>query len=201
MRIEHQGKAPVVHDSAWVAPNAVLCGDVRLGAECRVSFGAVINAGGGTVEIGGHGLVMEQAVIRANPRHATRLGDHVLVGPHAHLTGCTVEDYVFVGTGAAIFNLAVLEEGAEVRIHGVVHVASRLTAGAVVPIGWVAVGDPAEILPPEEHDAIWAVQEGLDFPGKVFGLKRGPPEQMMPEMTRRYAAALGRHRNDRLLDG
>jgi hypothetical protein len=70
-----------------------------------------------------------------------------------------------------------------------------------VPIGWVAVGDPAEILPPEQHDEIWAIQEPLDFPRTVFGLERAPAgETIMPELTRRYAGALGQHRHDRLLD-
>jgi hypothetical protein len=66
----------------------------------------------------------------------------------------------------------------------------------VVPIGWVAVGDPADILPPGDHRRIWELQEPLDFPGTVFGVERGPAETMMPELTRRYAVALGAHRED-----
>lgn len=200
MRIEHRGKSPNIHPTAWVAPNAVICGEVTIGAESRVSYGAVINAEGGPVEVGSHCIVMEHAVIRGTRRHPARLGKHVLVGPHAHLSGCTVEDSVFVATGASVFNGAVLGAGAEVRINGVVHGGSRLAGGAVVPIGWVAVGDPARILPPGEHERIWAIQAPLDFPGTVFGLEREPPGGLMPEMTRRYAAALARHRDDRALD-
>ena len=84
-------------------------------------------------------------------------------------------DGCFLATGAALFPGARLGEGAEVRIHVVVHVNTALEAGAVVPIGWVAVGDPARILPPGAHDEIWAVQEGLDFPGTVYGLPRDAP--------------------------
>ncbi len=200
MRIEHRGKSPNIHSTAWVAPNAVICGEVTIGAESCISYGAVINAEGGTVELGSHCIVMEHAVIRGTRRHPARLGKHVLVGPHANLSGCTVEDSVFVATGVSVFNGAVLGAGAEVRINGVVHVGSRLAGGAVVPIGWVAVGDPAEILPPGEHERIWAIQAPLDFPGTVFGLEREPPGGLMPEMTRRYAAALARHRDDRTLD-
>jgi hypothetical protein len=66
-----------------------------------------------------------------------------------------------------------------------------------VPIGWVAVGDPARILPPDRHDEIWAVQAALDFPGVVFGLKRpAAGETIMPELTRRYARFLAGHRDD-----
>ncbi len=203
MLVEHQGKRPRIHDSAWVAPNAVISGDVTIGPESRVLYGAVVTAEGGPVEIGGQAIVMETAVIRGTQRHPVRLGSHVLVGPHAHLTGCTIEDDVFLATGASVFNGAVIERGAQVRINGVVHLKTRLPAGAVVPIGWIAVGDPATILPPDKHDEIWAVQRELDFPQEVFGLSRPPTEtgmgSLMPELTRRYGKALDAHRSDRTL--
>jgi len=201
MLLEHQGKRPRVHPSAYVAPTATICGDVTIGEDSRVLFGAVISADGGPVRIGARCIVMENAVIRGTPRHPTRLGNHVLVGPRAYLTGCTVEDDVFLATGVAIFNGARISVRAEVRINGVVHLNTALPPDATVPIGWVAVGDPAEILPPGEHERIWAIQEPLDFPQTVFGLERAPAgETIMPEMTRRYARALARHRDDRILD-
>ena len=58
---------------------------------------------------------------------------------------------------------------------------------------WVAVGDPARILPPEAHDEIWAIQEPLNFPKEVFGVDRpGPGETRMPEIMARYCRALSR---------
>ena len=94
MLLEHRGKRPHIHESAYIAPTAVICGDVTIGENSRVLFGAVIVAEGGPVEIGAHCIIMEQAVVRGAPRHPTRLGDHVVVGPHTHLTGCTVEDNI-----------------------------------------------------------------------------------------------------------
>ena len=201
MLLEHAGKRPQVHESAYVAPNATLSGEVSVGAGSRVLFGAVLTADGGPVSIGEHCIVMENAVIRGTRRHPARLGDHVLVGPRAYLTGCEVADCVFLATGATVFNGARIGARAEVRINGVVHLKSVLAEDATVPIGWVAVGDPAEILPPEAHPRIWALQEPLDFPGEVFRLARpGPGETIMPELTRRYAKALAAHRDDRRLD-
>ena len=202
MLIEHGGKRPRIDPSAYVAPNATICGDVTIGENSRVLFGAVVVAEGGPVVIGAHCIVMENAVIRGTPRHPTRVGDHVLVGPRAYLTGCTVADSAFLATGVAIFNGARIGTRAEVRVNGVVHLRTALPADATVPIGWVAVGDPAEILPPNEHERIWAIQEPLNFPRTVFGLERAPVgETIMPEMTRRYARALTRHRDDEILDG
>ncbi len=111
-----------------------------------------------------------------------------------------MEENVFVATGAAVFNGARLGAGSEVRIRGVVQVNSVLPADAVVPIGWVAVGDPAQVLAPSEHERIWAVQKELDFPRAVFGLERMPDGQsIMPELTRRYTRALLRHKQDQQL--
>jgi hypothetical protein len=104
---------------------------------------------------------------------------------------------VFVATGACVFNGARLGARSEVRINGVVHVNTAVAPGATVPIGWVAVGDPAQILPPDEHERIWAVQQTLEFPRTVFGLERAAEgETIMPELTRRYGRALGAHRQD-----
>jgi carbonic anhydrase/acetyltransferase-like protein (isoleucine patch superfamily) len=201
MRIEHQGKRPTIHETAYVAPNATISGDVTIGAHCRILFGAVITADGGPVVIGAHCIIMENAVVRGTPQHPTHLGDHVLVGPRAYLSGCTVGDSAFLATGTAVFNGAVIGTRAEVRVNGTVHLKTNLPPDATVPIGWVAIGDPAEILPPHEQDRIWAIQEPLDFPGTVFGLERAVAgETIMPELTRRYARFLGRHRSDRILE-
>ena len=195
---EHRGRAPVVDPSAYVAPTAVLCGDVHVGAEARILFGAVLTAEDGRVEVGERCVVMEHALVRGRARTPARLGADVLVGPHAHVNGAEVGDGCFLATGAALFPGARVGEGAEVRIHGVVHVNTALEAGAVVPIGWIAVGDPARILPPGAHDEIWAVQEGLDFPGTVYGLPRDAPAR---ERMERQTAWFGAHRDDAEVPG
>ena len=136
MLLEHQGKRPHIHESAYIAPTAVICGDVTIGENSRVLFGAVIVAEGGPVEIGAHCIIMEQVVVRGTSRYPTRLGDHVLVGPHAYLTGCTVEDNAFLATGVTIFNGAQIGTGAEVRINGVVNLKTTHPADAKMPLGW-----------------------------------------------------------------
>lgn len=193
MLIEHRGQTPSVHPSAYVAPTAVLCGAVRVGPEARVLFGAVLTAEDGQITVGARCVIMENALIRARAAHPVVLGDDVLVGPHAHVNGARIGDGAFLATGSALFPGCAVGAGAEVRIHGVVHVNTVLAAGAVVPIGWVAVGDPARILPPGEHEQIWAVQEGLDFPGTVYGLPRDAPARQ--RMTRQ-TAWFGAHRDD-----
>jgi carbonic anhydrase/acetyltransferase-like protein (isoleucine patch superfamily) len=197
MIVTHLDKTPDVHPSAYVAPNAVVCGDVKVGAGCRVMFGACVVAEGGTVELGENCIVMENAVVRSTSRHSTKVGSHCLVGPHAHLVGCTLEDCVFIATAVSVFHGARLGYGAEVRVGAVVHLRTNLPAHASVPIGWVAVGDPAQILPPDEHERIWAVQKPLDFPRFVYGVERAPEgKSNMEEITRRLSEVLGSHKDD-----
>jgi gamma-carbonic anhydrase len=193
---KHRGKQPHVHPSAYVAPTAVLCGDVRVGADARILFGAVLTAEDGEIRVGERTVIMENALVRGRASHPAIIGDDVLVGPHAHLNGTRVSDGSFLATGVALFPGSVVGAGAEVRINGVVQVNTVLPADAVVPIGWIAVGDPAQIFPPDQHEQIWAVQEALDFPGTVYGISRDTPAA---EMMARQAAWYGAHRSDRAL--
>ena len=76
---------------------------------------------------------------------------------------------------------------------------TTLPPQSIVPIGWVAVGDPVQILPPDQHEQIWAAQRELDFPGYVFGLDRETPD-LMVQLTERYGRSLARHADDRRVD-
>ena len=198
MLIEHEGRRPRVADSAYVAPTAVLCGDVRVGADSRILFGAVLTAETGTIYVGERCIVMENALLRGRESHSVVIGDHVLVGPHAHVNGASIEREVFLATGVSVFPGARIERGSEIRINAVVHVNSRVEPNTTVPIGWIAVGDPAQLFAPEAHERLWEVQEAMDFPGTVFGLSRD--EASMDRVCARYAESFGRHRGDRVLD-
>src|SRR3954452_1438321 len=188
MLIEHRGAEQTVDASAYVAPNAVLCGEVHVGAGARILFGAVLSAEDGRVVVGERTVVMENALVRGRRRTPARLGDDVLVGPQAHVNGAVVEDGAFLATGAAVFPGAVVGAGSEIRIHAVVHVNSKLAPGTTVPIGWIAAGDPAELFSPDRHDDLWAVQEPLDFPGTMYGVPRGTPmREVMRLQSERYA--------------
>lgn len=202
MLLEHRNKKPVIHESALIAPNATVCGDVTIGAHTQILFGAVITSEGDSVKIGRNCVIMENAVLRGTYQHPLIIGDNVLIGPHAHLTGCTIENNAFLATGCSVFTGAHIGTNAEVRINGVVHLKTTLAPNETVPIGWVAVGNPCKILPPDKHDEIWAVQKPLNFPKTVFGVDRPKPgETIMPEIMPRYAVSLYKHhRDDRMID-
>jgi carbonic anhydrase/acetyltransferase-like protein (isoleucine patch superfamily) len=195
MLIVHRGARPTVDPSAYVAPNAVLCGDVRVGADARILFGAVLTAEDGRIDIGDRTVVMENALVRGRGSTPAALGDDVLVGPHAHVNGARIEDGAFLATGAAVFPGAIVGAGSEVRIHAVVHVNSKLASGTTVPIGWIAAGDPAQLFSPDRHEELWVVQKELDFPGTVYGLPRDATAQ---ERMSKQSSWFGAHLHDRV---
>ena len=173
-----------IDPSASVAPSAVLTGDVALGPGARVLAGAVLDGTRGPIALGEDTVVMEHAVLRGRAGHPVTVGDAVLIGPHTNITGARIEDEVFVATGACVFAGAVVGARSELRIHAVLQVNSTLPPDTVVPIGWIAAGDPAQLFPPGRHDELWAVQRGLDFPGTMYGVPRGTS---MREIMRRVS--------------
>lgn len=182
---------PDISPSAWVAPDSSIIGMVTIGPGCRIMPGVrIVAEGGGTVRLGRCCIVLENAVIRATARQHCQIGDHCIIGPHAHIVGAEIADEVFIATGASVFHGARIGKGAEVRINAVVHLRTTLGPGGTVPIGWVAVGDPAKILPPDQHEAIWEVQKHLNFPEFVYGIDRNDPH-LMRKITSRLSEELG----------
>jgi len=176
-----------VHRSAWVAPSAVVTGEVTVGVGSTILHGAVLNGDLGPITIGAHVVVMENAVLRGRADHPLSIGDSVLVGPHAHLNGAAIDDEVFIATGVSVFAGARVGNGSELRINSVLHVNSVLPPSTVVPIGWIAAGDPVQLFSPDRHEELRAVQESLDFPRTMYGASRDTPmREIMREQSEAY---------------
>ena len=196
MLVRHRGREPRISPDATVAPGAVISGDVRVEAGARILHGAVITAEDGEIRVGAGTVILEHALVRGRAGHPALIGDGVMIGPHAHVNGATIGDGAFIATGAAVFPGAVVGAGSEVRANGVVQVNTTLGPGAVVPIGWIAVGTPAQLFSPDRHDEIWAVQKALDFPGTVYGVDRSAG---MAEIMRRQSAFYAAHDADEVV--
>jgi carbonic anhydrase/acetyltransferase-like protein (isoleucine patch superfamily) len=197
MIITHLGKSPKIHSSAFIAPSATICGQVSIGSNSCVMHGATIIAEGGSIRIGEQCIIFENALIRSNTGHDASIGKYSLIGPNTHIAGCTIEDEVFIATGAAIFHGAFLGKGSVVKVNGIVHLKSYLSSKSVVPIGWIAVGNPAEILPLEKHEEILMKLDPLNFPLTVYGVDR--EEWNMKKVTRIIADRLVSHGGDEII--
>jgi carbonic anhydrase/acetyltransferase-like protein (isoleucine patch superfamily) len=198
--IEHAGRTPRIDPSAWVAPTAVVSGAVVIGPGTAVLHGAVITASGvAELVIDSDCVVMEQAVLRATGRFSLHLGEHSLVGPHAHLSGCAIGAFGFIATGAMVFNGASLGEGCTVALGGKVHIDTELPAGTWVPMGYIAFGRPGQLYGPDRAPEVHEQLNRLGFPRYVFGVEpagKTRPE-VMTEILRKYSRALREHVDDR----
>jgi carbonic anhydrase/acetyltransferase-like protein (isoleucine patch superfamily) len=167
-------KRPKIHSSAYVAPSAIVSGDVTIGAGSAVLHGAVVTAEGAPVTVGDQCVIMENAVLKASGGSALtfplKIGNRCIVGPQAYVVGATIGDGCFVAGGAKIFNGATLERGSGVALGAIVHVKSRVTAGASVPMQHIAFGNPATIYPPEKAPEI---HSKMNFYADVFNLEAG----------------------------
>jgi carbonic anhydrase/acetyltransferase-like protein (isoleucine patch superfamily) len=172
MLIRNRNLSPQIDQSSYIAPTAVVCGDVRIHADCRIMFGAVIVSEGAPIEIGQQSIVMDNAVIRSWPGRPVVIGNNVMVGPRANVNGAHVSDHVFIATGATVFPGATLGEHAVVRANAVVHVDSDLKERRAVPESWTAIGRPAEIVPPGHDERALFGLYGINFTEAVFGESR-----------------------------
>ena len=201
MIIEHQGKRPSIADSAVVAASAIISGDVVIGPHTRILAGAVVTSEGAPVHIGERCIIMEQSVVRGAGVHPCSIADHVLIGPHAHVSGATVECCCFIATGAVVLNGSVVGEGSVIAVNGIVHISTYCQPSSFIPLGHIACGSPAKVYPPDEAPAVHAQVASLGFTDIVFGFdsSRMTNREATRELCERYTRALGSHRDDQVL--
>lgn len=130
---------PTIHPDAFVHPDAVIIGDVTVGAFSSVWPCAVLRGDSNCIVIGDRSSIQDGAVIHVTHDLPTLIGSDCTVGHNAHLEGCQIYDGALVGSGALVHHEAVVETGALVAAGAVV------THGTVVPSGALAVGVPARI--------------------------------------------------------
>jgi carbonic anhydrase/acetyltransferase-like protein (isoleucine patch superfamily) len=115
-----RGWTPVVHETAWVAPSAVLIGQVVVEAHANVWFGAVLRADQNLIRIGERSSIQDNSVLHCNEENATIVGANVTVGHGAAMEGCVVEDWAMIGMNAVVLDGSRVGEGALVAAGGVV---------------------------------------------------------------------------------
>ena len=190
----HLGVSPRIDPTAYIAPNAMVYGNVTIGANARILFGAQIIAEGGAITIGEECVIMENAVLRSLDNHPLNIANNCLIGPHAHVVGCTLEEEVFVATNASVLHASHVGARSEIRIGAGVPIKTHVKPSSMIPIGWDAVGNPAEILPTEEHECIWRIQKPLNFPLSVYGLDQ--EEATTKKVTQKLCAKLASFKED-----
>jgi len=147
MLIPFRGKQPRVDPTAFIAPTAVLIGDVEIGAESSVWFGAVLRGDNGPIRIGARTSVQDNAVVHVSEHGATLIGDDVTIGHAAVMEDCDVKRYALIGSNATLLNGCSIGEGALIAAGSVVG------ERAEIPPRVVAAGAPAKVKKTLEGEA------------------------------------------------
>lgn len=140
--LPYRGVWPRIARSAFIAPNAVIVGDVEIGEEASVWFGVVIRGDTASVKVGERSNIQDNTVIHADEGMPTIIGADVSVGHAAIVHGATVGDGALVGMGAALLN------GASLGAGGLLAAGALLPEGKAIPAGQLAMGSPAKPVRP-----------------------------------------------------
>ncbi len=137
MIIEYNGKRAKVGKGVFIAPTAVIIGDVEIGDGASIWFGAVLRGDEGRIVIGAESNVQDNAVLHTTPDYPTLIDSRVTIGHGALLEGCTVEEGAVIGMGAVVLQEAV------VGAMSMIGAGSVVTRGMHVPPRTLAAGSPA----------------------------------------------------------
>lgn len=135
------GAAPRVHPSAWLAPGSVVVGDVEIGADSSVWYGAVVRGDVEAVRIGERSNLQDGSVVHVTAgRFSASIGNDVTVGHRSVVHGCVVEDGALIGIGAIVL------DGAQVGAGALVGAGAVVTPGTKIAARGLALGTPAKVV-------------------------------------------------------
>lgn len=133
------GHTPKFGKNCFLADNAAIIGDVEMGDDCSIWFGAVLRGDVHSIRIGNKVNIQDNATIHATYKKSpTNIGNNVSIAHNAVIHGCTIKDNVLIGMGAIVLDDAVVESNT------IVAAGSVVTKGTVVESGWVYAGTPAQ---------------------------------------------------------
>lgn len=140
MILPFNGTWPVVDDTVFIAPGAVVVGRVEIGPHTSIWYNSVVRGDVDTAKIGGGTNIQDGSILHQDEGFPLIVGERVTVGHRVILHGCTVEDDTFIGMGTIILN------GARVGAGAVVGAGSLVLQGQEIPPGTLAVGSPAKVI-------------------------------------------------------
>ena len=133
-------KTPQVGDNAWVAPNATVIGDVRLGDEASIWWNAVVRGDNDTITIGAGSNIQDGSVLHVDAGVPMILGANVTVGHLVMLHGCTIGEESLIGIKSVILNHAVIGR------HCIIGANSLIPEGKVIPERSLVMGSPGKVV-------------------------------------------------------
>ncbi|MGB7208994.1 MAG: gamma carbonic anhydrase family protein [Pyrinomonadaceae bacterium] len=144
---------PTVHETAYIADDAIIIGDVEIGENASVWFGSILRGDVNFIRIGAGTNIQDGTIIHVSSKtHSTILENDITVGHRVTLHGCYVESNCLIGIGAIIL------DGARIGKNSLVAAGSLVTPGTQIPPGSMVMGSPAKVKRPLTKDEIAGIQ-------------------------------------------
>jgi len=154
----YEGKAPKIAAGVFIAPTAVVIGDVEIGKGSSIWYGAVLRADQGTIRIGEHSNIQDNCTVHVDNHARVSIGDYVTIGHNAVIHGCTIASGCLIGMGSVVLNGAQLREGSVVAAGAVVR------EDQVVGPYHLVAGSPAKLKRELTSDnALTNLQPAIDY--------------------------------------
>ncbi|SCW88778.1 Carbonic anhydrase or acetyltransferase, isoleucine patch superfamily [Sphingobium faniae] len=159
------GKTPVIHPSAFIAPGCVIVGDVEIGEDVSIWYNCVLRADVNRIRIGARTNIQDGTVIHCDsPKQApgpvegypTLIGEDVLVGHMAMIHGCTLLDHAFVGLSSVVMDGCVVESDAMLAA------GALLSPGKTIPHRQLWAGRPAKYMRDLSDEALIGMRAGVE---------------------------------------
>jgi carbonic anhydrase/acetyltransferase-like protein (isoleucine patch superfamily) len=166
-----EGHEPQVSPEAWIAPTATLVGDVLVGEEASIWYGAVLRADFGPIIVRRGANIQDGSVLHGGEDPVTEVGEGVTIGHLCVVHGAVIEAEALIGNGATVL------DGAVVGSRALVAAGSTVPPGMIIPAGMLAVGTPARVT----REVSGGAQEWVDTNPEVYR-----------QLARRHAAGIRR---------
>lgn len=153
MIFELPGKAPIIGDDCFIADTASVIGDVKIGRNAGVWFGAVVRADHGSIHIGDESNIQDNAVLHCDEGRNLVIGKRVTVGHGAVIHGCTIGDETLIGIQAVVLN------GATIGTNCLVGAGSLILEDTSIPDGMLVIGSPARAVRRLTEDEIETIRD------------------------------------------
>lgn len=153
MLVGVKGKNPKIKEKTFIAQNSSVIGDVAIGKDCGIWFGAVLRGDENSIIIGDETNIQDNAVLHGDSEYTVELGDGVTVGHGAIVHGCKIEENCLVGMGSIILN------GAKIGKNTIIAAGSLVSQNKEIPEGVLVVGVPGRILRKLTENEIESLQE------------------------------------------
>ena len=151
MLYKFQGHTPTATQQpwdGWVAPTATVIGQVELGQQVSIWFGAVVRADNSKIKLGDFSNVQENAVLHTDAGIEMQIGNYVTIGHQAMLHGCTIGDNSLIGIQAVILNHAVIGRNCIIGANALI------PEGKIIPDNSVVMGSPGKVVKTLDKDSI-----------------------------------------------